>query len=325
MRHDQLTAEERELLSSGMIHVEDSPARPNHSVAKLPGGDSNDLLQQLEVLQSFHQDVAHRFGDALSTGLRQLADVQLRDVQPLSYSQFAFSRTNPTCLVILQATPLSAPLAFDFSPAILFPLLDCLLGGGKQPCRIPDRPCTELEQRLTTRIADMLLDELHDAWEPVLAVNLTVDRIESNAQRVRLIAPSEPVITLTFQVRVAEQSGDLTLCLPTRAIRKMVDKLLVGEYCGDSSNVARVNPRAESSELVARVLTEPLSSRQWSELKIGDVLMTGIDASGTVEILVDGELAYVGQPGAVDGRRAVELVEHKIASKDSVTPGTGRG
>jgi flagellar motor switch protein FliM len=190
-------------------------------------------------------------------------------------------------------------------------MLDCLLGGGKQPCGIPERPCTELEQRLTTRIADLLLNELHDAWEPVLAVNLTVDRIESNAQRVRLIAPSEPVIALTFQVRVAEQSGDLTLCLPTRAIRKMVDKLLVGEYCGESSNVARVPPRADAVELVARVVTQPLSSRQWSELKVGDILMTDIEASGVVEVLMDGELAYTGQPGAVDGRRAVELVEAK--------------
>jgi flagellar motor switch protein FliM len=93
----------------------------------------------------------------------------------------------------------------------------------------------------------------------------------------------------------------------------MVDKLLVGDYCGESSNVARAQPRSDTSELVVRVLTKPLSTRQWGELKVGDILMTDIDASGAVEILIDGEVAYIGHPGAVDGRRAVELVEPKLS------------
>ena len=313
MRRDHLTDEERHLLSSGMIQVEDAPAAASPTVTHPAVGETGEVARHLEVLQSFHLDVANRFSDVLSTGLRQLADVQLCDCRTLTYSQFAFSRANPTCLVILQATPLTSPLALDFSPTAIFPMLDCLLGGGKQPCAIPERPCTELEQKLTTRIAEMLLDELHNAWEPVLAVNLTVDRIESNAQRVRLIAPSEPVITLTFRVRIAEQSGELTLCLPTRAIRKMVDKLLVGEYRGEGSKVARVHPRTNSSELVVRVVTESLSNCKWNQLKVGDILMTDVDASGTVEILIDGEVAYAGHPGAVDGRRAVELVEQKTS------------
>ena len=91
----------------------------------------------------------------------------------------------------------------------------------------PGRAPTELEQRLAQRIVRSLLDELHDAWEPLLAVNLSIDRVESDAQRVRVVAPGAAVVVLAFQVRLAEQTGSMSLCLPQRAIQKMVDKLLV--------------------------------------------------------------------------------------------------
>jgi len=53
------------------------------------------------------------------------------------------------------------------------------------------------------------------------------------------VAPIESVVALDFEVHVAGQGGMLTLCLPYRAIRKMVDKLMVGEWhTQDASTVA---------------------------------------------------------------------------------------
>ena len=310
MRQESLTSEERELLSSGMIQVDRSANAGNAKQAsdEAPlNADLDDVQGQLDAVQSFHLELARRFEDTLSSGLQQLVDVRLHDVRAMTYSQFAFSREKPTCLVILQATPLPSPLALDLSPSVLYPMLDCLLGGGKQPCAIPDRPPTELEQRLAARITDMLLDELRDAWETLLAVNLTIDRMESNAQRVRMVSPSDPVIVLIFRTRVAEQSGDFTLCLPTRAIRKMVDKLVCGEYGSADPDERPGEQAVKSAELVVRVATEPLSAADWSQLKVGDVIMTDIAADGVVDVLIDGEVRFSGRPGAIDGHRAVEL------------------
>ncbi|MDG2383969.1 MAG: flagellar motor switch protein FliM [Pirellulaceae bacterium] len=310
MRQESLTTEERELLSSGMIQVDREPgndcAKPVHDEPPR-NPDLGDVQEQLDAIQSFHSDLARRFEDILSSGLQQLVDVQLQDVQAMTYSQFAFSRAKPTCFVILQATPLPSPLALDLSPPVLYPLLDCLLGGGKQPCSIPDRPPTELEQRLAGRITEMLLNELRDAWEALLAVNLTVDRMESNAQRVRLVSPSDPVIVLIFRTRVAEQTGDFTLCLPTQAIRKMVDKLLCGEYGIVAPDERQKEQAVKTSELVVKLAMEPLSAAEWSQVKVGDVVLTEVPADGMVDVLIDGEVRFSGRPGAIDGHRAVEL------------------
>ena len=275
--------------------------------------DPLDLQRQLDVVETFHQDVADRFADALSQGLQRLVEVRLAAVDSMSYSQFAFARSTPTCYVVLQAAPLPTSLALDVSPELLFPILDCLLGGGKRICPVPTRPPTELEQRLARRVIKMLLDELHDAWEPMLAVELSIDRIENHAQRVRVVAPSESVVTLTFQVRVAEQSGEMTLCLPLRAIRKIVDKLLVAPRTTEPANrqSARMDDAlADPQELVAYFEAESITGVELSHLRVGDVLLSNCDADGMVEISLGGQAQphFQARAGAFQGRRAIVIV-----------------
>lgn len=199
--------------------------------------DPVQLRRQLEVLELFHQDVANRFSDVLSRSLKRAVDVRLTGVRWLTYSQFAYSRPDPTCFFVLKATPLPTSLAIDLTPKMFYPIVDLLLGGGKRPVELPNRPATALELRLARRVIQLLLDELHDAWEPLLAVDLSVDRVESQAQRVRLAAPADSLVSLDFEVFVSDQGGSMALALPYRGIRKMVDKLLVGElYGADGAN-----------------------------------------------------------------------------------------
>jgi flagellar motor switch protein FliM len=187
-------------------------------------------------------------------------------------------------------------------------MLDSLLGGGKHVCPLPQRAPTELEQRLARRVVRLLLDELHDAWEPLLAVDLSIDRVESDAQRVRVVAPGEEVVVLNFTARVTEQSGVFSLCLPQRAIRKIVDKLLVGELAGsEATALSSVHAATETVELVAHFDAEPLSRIELDQLREGDVLLTDLDADGWVQLSVDGRPAFQARPGTLDGRRAVVL------------------
>ncbi len=322
MQDIELTRKERELLessSSQSAHGRRDGAvdSAKRSVADGSGRSPLDLRRQLEVIEAFHQDVAERFADALSRALQQLVQVQLLDVQAVTYSQFAFGRTRPTCYFVLEASPLPAALALDLSPALLYPILDALLGGKKHTCPLPSRAPTQLEQRLAKRVVRLLLDELHDAWEPLLAINLSIDRVESDAQRVRVVAPGDDVIVLKFEVRVSEQSGEFSLCLPQRAIRKIVDKLLVGEFTGvEGAALQSPNSGADSVELVAHFDADPISPFELDNLREGDVLLTDVDADGFVQVSVDGCPTCQARPGALQGRRAI-VIGPAIASSRS--------
>jgi flagellar motor switch protein FliM len=312
MHEIELTREERELLQSSGKESRRASGEVPGSASFARGDDLPreplDIRRELEVLEAFHHNVAERFADALSRAVQRLVEVQLVDVQAMTYSQFAFGRARPTCYLVLQATPLPASLALDVNPDLLYPILDALLGGGKHPCACPTRAPTELEQRLAQRVVRSLLDELHDAWEPLLAVDLSIDRIESDAQRVRVVAPGDGVIVLAFEVRLSDQTGIMSLCLPQRAIRKIVDKLLVGEFMGSGGAKLSTSVSAEDTvELTAHFDAQPISPLDLDNLREGDMLPSDLDADGLVEVSLDGRLAFHARPGALHGHRAIVL------------------
>src|SRR4029450_3467435 len=94
---------------------------------------------------------------------RAIYEVRLRSLNNLPYSEFIFSLENPTCFNLLRAEPLEGNLILDINPSILYPIIDRLLGGGKDAGPISRRPLTEIELRLVSRITGLFLQELKHA------------------------------------------------------------------------------------------------------------------------------------------------------------------
>ena len=88
--------------------------------------------EQMRALQSLHEGFGRNFGAALSALLRSIVEVKLTSVDQLTYSEFVFSLENPTCFNLLTAKPLDGNLVLDINPSILYPIINRLLGGGKE-------------------------------------------------------------------------------------------------------------------------------------------------------------------------------------------------
>ena len=160
--------------------------------------------EQMRALQSLHEGFGRNFGAALSALLRAIVEVKLTSVDQLTYSEFVFSLENPTCFNLLRAEPLDGNLILDINPSILYPIIDRLLGGGKESTPHTRRPLTEIELRLVTRITALFLTELKHAWENVLELKLSVDRVESNPQLVQIVPPNEVVVLISFEISIGE-------------------------------------------------------------------------------------------------------------------------
>ncbi len=99
--------------------------------------------EQMRALQTLHEGFGRNFGAALSALLRTILEVKLTSVDQLTYSEFIFSLENPTCFNLVRAKPLEGYLILDINPSILYPIIDRLLGGGKEsgpPARRPRPP-----------------------------------------------------------------------------------------------------------------------------------------------------------------------------------------
>src|SRR5947209_17369610 len=129
---------------------------------------------QMRALQSLHEGFGRNFSAALSALLRSIVEVKLTSVDQLTYGEFVFSLENPTCLNLLRVEPLEGNLILDINPSILYPIIDRLLGGGRDPAPIARRPLTEIELRLVARITNLFLEQLRAAWANVIELQLSV-------------------------------------------------------------------------------------------------------------------------------------------------------
>jgi len=283
--------------------------------------------EQMRALQSLHEGFGRNFGAALSALLRSIIEVKLTSVDQLTYGEFVFSLENPTCFSLLRAEPLEGNLILDINPSILYPIIDRLLGGGKDAGPISRRPLTEIELRLVSRITGLFLQELKHAWEGVLTLKLSVDRVESNPQLVQIVPPNEVVVLVSFELTLGELRGMINLCIPFNAIERVSSKLAANSWVtyGKTSSTPETRLALGQQldeaqvEVIVTLAESKITTGELIGLRVGDVITTDKDVHQPLEIAVQGATKYHASAGAFKGRKAAR-VEGPLEEKAATQP-----
>ena len=269
--------------------------------------------EQMRALQTLHEGFGRNFGAALSALLRSIVEVKLTSVDQLTYSEFVFSLENPTCFNLLRADPLEGNLILDINPSILYPIIDRLLGGGREGGPLARRPLTEIELRLVARITGLFLDELHHAWENVLDLNFEVVQVESNPQLVQIVPPNEVVVLISFELTIGDIRGMMNLCIPYNSIERIGGKLSAntwstyGRRQATPESIAQIGQAVSNSrvELDVRLAKTRIGTGELIGLRVGDVITTEQDVNSPLVVSVEGLPKFQARPGAFKGHKAI--------------------
>ena len=268
---------------------------------------------QMRALQTLHEGFGRNFGAALSALLRSIVEMKLTSVDQLTYSEFVFSLENPTCFNLLKADPLEGNLILDINPSILYPIIDRLLGGGRESGPLARRPLTEIELRLVRRITDLFLEELHRAWENVLDLDLAVIRVESNPQLVQIVPPNEVVVLISFELTVGDVRGMMNLCIPFNSIERIGNKLssnswvAYGRRQATPESILQISSNLQGSlvEMSVQLAHTRLSTTDLIGLRVGDIITTEKDIRAPLVVEVEGVAKFEARPGAYKAHKAV--------------------
>jgi flagellar motor switch protein FliM len=283
--------------------------------------------EQMRALQTLHEGFSRNFGAALSGLLRSIIEVKLTSVDQLTYSEFVFSLENPTCFNLIKAEPLEGHLILDINPSILYPIIDRLLGGGKDPTPITRRPLTEIELRLVARLTGLFLDEMKRAWSNVVELNPMVERVESNPQLVQIVPPNEVIVLISFEIALGDIRGMMNLCIPFNSIERIGQKLSSNSWVSygrkgttpeTTERIGR-NLRGALVELVAQLADTKISTGDLIGLRVGDIITTEKDVNTPIVIQVEGQAKYHARAGALKGRKAIRIDE-PLAEKNAPAP-----
>lgn len=281
--------------------------------------------EQMRALEGIHETFSRNFGAALSGYLRTIVEVRVATAEQLTYSEFIHSLPNPTNFNLLAADPLEGQMCLELSPLIIYPIIDRLLGGSSSELFIPQRPLTMIEQRLVGRITGRAISSLTESWSELVAVQFSINEVESNPQLVQIVAPNEVVVVIGFEIKMGGRTGTMSLCIPFNVIEPVMGKLLSQGWLAYQrkhqpedrhDDIAR-GIGATEVDVIAYLAETTIAVEELLTLQTGDIIQTTKSTVGEVILQVEGENKFAARLGRHNDNLAAKItrqaeVEEKL-------------
>lgn len=283
----------------------------NHDF-KRPSKFAKDHLRTLQIIQ---ENYARLITNFFSGYLRSWVQVDVISIEAVQYSEFTNSIAHPAVLAILDFKPLPGSIILDLSPSISYALIERMLGGKGGGEEERARGFTEIEVAILMRIISQMLTFAPEAWENVVKIKPTLDRIETNAQFAQIINPTEMVALATFQVVIGEVEGLMNLCIPHIVVEPVLDKLSTKVWFSriekgttEESKYAIEQRIAETKIPVTAILGQvTLLVGEFLELQVGDVIPLDTPVDGDIEVMVGSLYKFDGKPGVKNNKSSVKV------------------
>ena len=170
--------------------------------------------------------VLERFRERLRTSLRELStgdvDLSLEGIGARRFADHLESLPRPIPIAVLRAVEWDGYGLVILDRALAFTLVDLLLGGGRAaaPATGQARGFTSIERALIERFVGLVRADLGRAFEPVVPVRFTVERLETDPRFATVARPAESCVLMTLRIALAGRGGTLALVLPYATLER---------------------------------------------------------------------------------------------------------
>ena len=256
---------------------------------------------QLRAIHQLHENFVHNLVSSLSAYLRTYLLVNLVSVEQLSCEEFLNGLPSPTCMLSLGLRPYDGFGLLELSPALVFPILEVLLGGDGKTAAVLRREITEIEQKLLDSLFRIILNDLKAAWQAVAPIEFTIHTVETEPQFLRVLAPTEAVVAVGIEIRIGDNVGMMNIAVPS-----IIAKMMRQKFDQQWSMRRTQSTEAEQTAMLARIrpsllgldvrLRGPrLLARDLLRLTEGDVLAFDFPVNRPLDGLLNGKLRFAGR------------------------------
>ncbi len=270
---------------------------------------------QIRTLENMHDNFAGHFSSMMSSVLRTIVDVDLVSVDQITYSEFIMSLVSPSCTYTFSAHPLEALSLVDFNPTLTFALIDRMFGGHGKVLET-ERELTAIERSVVSRLVQRSYSELRKSWEHIVRVDIEQISFETNPQFIQIVPPGETVVVISFQVKLFQSTGLMTICYPYVALEPIISKLSAQNWIDATKRKNLEVDRATnlhnlhevSADLSAVLLRSRIKMRDFLQLQVGDIIPSERKISESIDICVNRRRKFVARPGLAAKKRAFQVI-----------------
>lgn len=271
---------------------------------------------QIRTLENMHDNFAGHFGSALSSILRTIVDVDLVSVDQITYSEFIMSLVTPSCTYTFAPPPLEGVCLVDFNPTLTFSVIDRLFGG-RGKIMETERELTAIERSVMATLVSRLYSELTRAWEHLVEIEIEQKSFETNPQFIQIVPPGETVVVISFQIKLFQSTGLLTICYPYVSLEPIVTRLSAQNWI-DATKKKNLkedratnihNVRKVEVQLAAVLLQSKIKMRDFLKLAVGDIVPSERKIDRPVNITVNRRFKFTARPGLAGKKRGFQVME----------------
>jgi flagellar motor switch protein FliM len=273
--------------------------------------------EQLGALQALYTGFAGSLGAALSAYLRTYVSASVEPIHQTSFEEFSKQASTPVATVPLHVRPGEGTAILGISHAVLFPLLEILLGGAGKPTALMDRQLTDIEKSLLEPLIRIVLQELRSAWQPLIAFEFALESTDPSRPACSPLSRNEPLLAATVDLRLPEANGALYLALPSRAIRQLLPACEPPKVAGridDRSKILSVIGRAEV-DLSVSLQGPRMLFRDLLQIEAGDVIAFDYPLGRELDLELNGISKFKGHVVARGSKRAFQIKRELSSSR----------
>ncbi|WP_243374380.1 flagellar motor switch protein FliM [Geotalea sp. SG265] len=250
----------------------------------------------------------------MSNRLGKMVEIKKEGARPYKFDDFLQSLPSPVCMALYKIEPLKGAALIAMDSPLVFSIVDSILGGVGAPT-IPagNRLFTPIELRLAEKVVKDALADMEKAWAPLLAVKMSVLRMEMNPRLVNIVPPEYQVVTMSLKIQIEETEGTMILAVPYMTVDPIRDKLKSGLQV----DMMAVDPQwsfrlsEELKEAPLEVSVEmgksTITLAELLNLAPGDMVMLEGNSRDELLIKVGGIQKFMGLPGVLGGNKAVQI------------------
>ena len=267
---------------------------------------------RMPTMEIINERFARNIRIGLFNFIRKSPEISIGGIKVQKYSAFLREIVVPTNFNIVSVRPLRGSGLIVCDPTLVFAVIDALFGGaGKFHTRIEGRDFSPTEQRIITRLVEVVTQEYKKAWAGIYPLELDYQRSEMQPQFANIATPSEIIVATSFTLEIGDTTGTIHFCIPYSTLEPIRD-VLYSTIQGDSNepdrrwvNLMKQQIQSATVEVVAELAHAPATVEQLLAFKPGDFIE--LDLSAGIEAKVVGVPIFECHYGTSNGKYALKV------------------
>ena len=277
---------------------------------------------RMPTLEVINERFARNIRVGFFNFIRKSPEIAIGGIKVQKYSAFLREIVVPTNFNIVSVRPLRGSGLIVCEPTLVFAVIDALFGGaGKFHTRIEGRDFSPTEQRIISRLIEVVTCEYKKAWTGIYPLELEYQRSEMQPQFVAIATPTDVVVSTSFTLEIGDTTGTIHFCIPYATLEPIRD-VLYSTIHGDGQEPDRrwvklmgAQIQAAEVELVAELARAPATVEQLLSFKPGDFVE--LEMRPQIQATVQGVPVFDCHYGISNGKYALKVDQLLSSSTES--------